>query len=106
MFDYFKSYSSSNDQVCCKDCPTKCLYICQSDDLDLHSRSPEHLKLLLLFNLQYLGQYLSCSIQTWHDIRLMDVLYAHSHFDDLDARSQWVGKGKKSELHAPQLRKQ
>ena len=33
----------------------------------------------------------------------MDSLYAHVHFDDLDldARSQWVGKGAKiSALHA------
>ena len=28
--------------------------------------------------------------------------YAHAHFDDLDldARSQWVSKGKKSALHS------
>ena len=48
-------------------------------------------------NLQYLGQYLSYYIQTWHDgIRLMDAIYADARFDDLglDARSQWVGKGK------------
>ena len=38
---------------------------CQSNALDLHSRSQEH---LLFFNLQYLGQYLSYCIQTWHDI--------------------------------------
>ena len=32
----------------------------------------------------------------------MYALYAHVRFDDLDldARSQWVGKGKKSALHA------
>ena len=41
-------------------------------------------------------------IQTWHDGPFMDALYAHARFDDidLDARSQWVGKGKKSALHA------
>ena len=46
------------------------------------------------FNLQY--------IQTWHDGILMYALYAHVRFDDLDldARSQWVGKGNKSALHA------
>ena len=29
-------------------------------------------------------------------VSLMDVIYAHARFDDLglDARSQWVGKGK------------
>ena len=26
----------------------------------------------------------------------MDALYAHARFDDLNARSQWVGKGKNS----------
>ena len=32
----------------------------------------------------------------------MDARYAHARFDDLDldARSEWVGKGKKSALHA------
>ena len=41
-------------------------------------------------------------IQTWHDGRLVDVKYAHARFDDLDhdARSQWVGKGNRSTLHA------
>ena len=54
------------------------------------------------FNLQYLRQCVSYYIQTWHDGRLMGALYAHAHFDDLDlnARSQWVGKGNKSVLHA------
>ena len=35
-------------------------------------------------------------------IIIMDALYTHAHFDDLDldTRSQWVGKGKKSSLHA------
>ena len=38
----------------------------------------------------------------WHADRLMDAIYAHARFDDLylDGRSQWVGKGKKSALHA------
>ena len=52
---------------------------------------------LLLCNLEYLGQYLSYCIQTWHDGRLMDALYyAHARFDDLDfdARLQWVSKSK------------
>ena len=39
------------------------------------------------FNLQYLGQYLSCYIQTWHDGRLMHAM-AHllmlSRVDDLE----------------------
>ena len=50
---------------------------------------------LTSFNLQYLGQYLSHYIQTWHDGRVMDSIYAH--FDDLDlaARSKCVCKGQK-----------
>ena len=57
---------------------------------------------LTTFNLQYLRQYESYYIQTWHDGRLMDARHAHAHFNDLDldARSEWVGKGKKSALHA------
>ena len=37
-----------------------------------------------------------------HDGKLMDALYARARFEDtgLDARSQWVGKGKTSALHA------
>ena len=55
----------------------------QSDDLGLESRSQEHDN--IKFNLY---------IQTWHDGRLMDRIYAYACFDDLDldARSQWVGK--------------
>ena len=46
MFDYFRNCSSNAHQVCCEDSPTKGLYDhCQSDDLDLHSRSQVHLKL-------------------------------------------------------------
>ena len=93
MFDYFRNYSNNAHQVCCEDSPTKGLYDrCQSDDLGLHSRS----QTCLLFNLQYLIQYLSYYIQTWHDSRLMDAMYVDDHFDDLDldARSQSVGKGK------------
>ena len=55
------------------------------------------------FSLQYLRTYLSSYIHTWHGGRLMDALYAHARFDDLDldAASQWVGrKGKKLALHA------
>ena len=46
--------------------------------------------------MQCLIQYLSYYIQTWHDGRRMDALYAHGRFDDLglDASSQWVDKGK------------
>ena len=31
----------------------------------------------------YLGQYLSCGIQTWHDGRLMHGIQAHARFDGL-----------------------
>ena len=48
MFDYFRNYSSNALQVCrCEDGPTKGLYMhdhCQSDNLDLHSRSQVRLK--------------------------------------------------------------
>ena len=36
----------------------------------------------------------------------MEALYAHVRFDDLDTRSQWVGKGKKSALHVLSATKQ
>ena len=38
----------------------------------------------LLFNLQYIEQYLSYYIHTLYDGRLMDALHAHTRFDDLD----------------------
>ena len=54
MFDYFRNYSSNAHQVCCEDSPTKGLYDhCQSDDLDLHSRSQVRLKS---------GYFLTCNI--------------------------------------------
>ena len=46
--------------------------ICQSVDLDLHSRSQACLKLHLfcfVLNWQYPGQYLSYDIQAWNDGR-------------------------------------
>ena len=43
--DYFKNVSSNAHQVCCEDCPTKGLYVCQSDELDLRARSQLRLKL-------------------------------------------------------------
>ena len=44
---------------------------CESDDLDLYSRSQVRLKHDYVFSLQYLGQHLWYYIQTWHDGRLM-----------------------------------
>ena len=102
MFDYFENYSINAHHVCCEDRPTKGLYDhCQYDELGLHSRSQVRPKLdYLLLDLQYFGHYLSYCTQTWHDGRLIDAIYAHDRFDYLDARSQWVGKGKESALHA------
>ena len=36
------------------------------------------------FNLQYLRQYFSYYIQTWHDGRRMHDIYGHARFDDLE----------------------
>ena len=71
----------------------------QSDDLALNSRSQLRLGL---------HRCLTCTIiaiswivfklwhSPWYNFRLMHDVYAHAHFDDLDldARSQWVDKGK------------
>ena len=76
---------------------------CQSDDIDLNSRSQVRLKLDYFFLiLQYIRQYLRYYIHTWYDGRLMVALYDPSRFDDpdLDATPQWVGKGKTLALHA------
>ena len=71
MFDYFINYSSNAHQVWCEDSPTKGLYDnCQSDDLNLYSKSQERLKLdyFLTCNiLIYIYIYISYYIQTWHD---------------------------------------
>ena len=42
------------------------------------------------------GHYLSYGIKTWHDGWLMHAISSHARLDDrgIDARSQWVGKGK------------
>ena len=50
----------------------------------------------LLFNLQYLPQYLSYYIEIWHDGRLM-----HGFELDIDSENihKWVGRGKKSALN-------
>ena len=50
--------------------------------------------------MQYLGQYLSCYIQTWHDGRLMDAVYAHAHVSDLDLDVSGLAKATKSALNA------
>ena len=110
MLDSFRKYSSNVHHVCCEDSPTKVLYDhCQSDDLYLKSRSQVRLKLDYFLTINMSDQYLSYYIQTWHGGRLIETLYAHARFDDLglDARSQWVGKGKTiSVAFSRQLRKQ
>ena len=98
MFDNFRNYSSSAHQVRCEDSPSKGMYDhCQSDNLDLHSRSQVRLNLDYFFYLQYLA--ISLYIQTWHYVRRIQGKYicAHAGFDDLDLDTmlQWVGKGKK-----------
>ena len=71
MFGCFRNYSNDAHHVCCEDSPTKGLYgHCLTDDLDLRSRTSAY-QTWLLFNLQYLGQYLSSYIQTWNDGRQM-----------------------------------
>ena len=59
-------------------------------------------KLDYFFNLQYLGQYLSYYIQTWHDVRRVDALYAHAITMTLAFMQGHSGsaKVKKSALHA------
>ena len=60
---------------------------------------------LAISRTKYLGYY----IQAWHVGRLMDAMYAHPGFDDLDlvARSKWVGKVKIISVGCSrQLRKQ
>ena len=49
------------------------------------------------FNLQYLGQYLSYCIQTWHDDITVHDTYAPARFDDFDLHvwTQRVGKKRK-----------
>ena len=47
--------------------------------------------------MKYLGQNVSCGIQTRHDGRLMHDIHTHARVDDFDivVRSQWVGRGQK-----------
>ena len=49
---------------------------------------------LTSFKLQCIRQFVSYHIQALRNGRLMDALFAHARFEDLDleARSQWVGK--------------
>ena len=63
---------------------------CQSDYL--YSRSQVRLN-LQLFDLQYLRQYL-IYMQTWHDGRLVCVVYMliHARFDDFDLAFENVCK--------------
>ena len=86
MFDYFRNCSSSAHQVYCEDSPTKGLFEhCQSDDLDLHSRSHVHLKLDDFLACNILDNILAI-IKTWHGgwLIYIHVYYAHVRFDDLE----------------------
>ena len=76
MFDDFRNYSSNAHQVCDEDSPTKGLYDhCQSDELDLHSRSQVRLEL---------DYFLTCNISDNIKAfklgitgRLMDAIYVY-----------------------------
>ena len=101
MCDYFRNYSINGHHVCCEYRPTKALYDhCQSDDLHLQSRSQVRLKLVYFLTCN-ISDNIQAYIHSWHNGRLTDALNAHAYFVDLglDARSQWVGKGKNSALH-------
>ena len=70
VFDYFKKVPSNAHQVYCEGSLTSGLYNrCQSNDLDLHSRSQLRLKFdtLLICSLIVI----TSTIKTWHDGRLM-----------------------------------
>ena len=92
MFDYFRNYSNNTHHVCCEDSQAKslCMTIVSPMTL-LFTQGLKHDK-----SLTYIRQYLSCDFQTWHDGRRMHSICAHTRFDDLDldARLQWVSKGK------------
>ena len=99
MFDYFRNYSSNAHQVCCENSCLKVYMTIASLMTLIFIHGHKCASNLTIFYLQYLGQYLSYYIHTWHDGRLMDALYAHARFDDLDlaAMSPWVGKIKNNQ---------
>ena len=111
MFDYFREYSSNANHVCCEDSPSYGLYgHRQSDDLALYSRSQMRVKRDIHFFYHvasiiaiYRTIFFSYVMHTWNDGRLMRgiIICIHALFDDLDldARSQWVGKGKTPTLN-------
>ena len=82
MFDYFRIYSSNTHHVCCEYSPTKGLHDhCQSDDLDLHSRSQVRLKrdYYLICNISDNYNQTCIAVDLW-----MPYNYAHASFYDLD----------------------
>ena len=99
-------------QVCWEDSLTKGLYNLFSvqwpcSSFKVTSASQTWQVLNLYYNSRILGQYLSYCIQTWHDSKLTHGIYAHARAGDLDARSHWVGKGKKISIElSRQLSKQ
>ena len=60
------------------------VYMTIASPMTLTFNSRSQMRLTLLFNLQYLEQYLSYYVQTWHDGKLIHGIYAHARFDDLD----------------------
>ena len=87
MFDYLRNCSSNAHDVCCEDSPSKGLRLydhCQSEDLDLHSRSQLRLKLDYVLTCNMSDNILSYYNQTWRDGRLMHDIRTHARFDGLD----------------------
>ena len=86
MFGYFRNNSNNARHVSCEDSPTKGLYDhCQSDDLELHSRSQVRLKLDYFSysnipdNIYAITFKLGMTVDLW-----MPYNYAYACFDDLD----------------------
>ena len=70
-------------------------------DRDLQSMSQVRLRLDYFFSCSISGNIYTITFKLGMTVD-MYAIYAHARFDDLDidARSQWVGKGHKSELNA------
>ena len=111
LFQKLFKQRSNPHQVSYEDSPMKIVRLkvwisfSQSDDLAIHSRSQVRLKLdkCLTCTITAISRtvFISYGIQTWHDGRHMHGISAHAHAGglDLDERSHWVGKGKKSVLN-------
>ena len=72
MVGYFKNYSSNAHQVCCEDSPPKRSHTTITNPMTTtFIQGHTCISNLTTFNLQYIGQYLSYYIQSWHGGRLM-----------------------------------